>query len=231
MNDIKFACVRYLDKKDKNFCIPVNFIKIKNNKKNLKTFCPTHIIDFDRNKIYFVKWLCPENCHEVHQHNEYFRAQIGFLMENKTDFQEKLISQRLRFCTQQANITSSDYEEEIVNSFLEVKNSTQKEKIKKNITKDTVAMKISQEVLNTHSTNNFPSRRRKIDDIMVTSFMTSSIPNDLADREGPYNNHKLENEELKRKELFHSPAMMSDSSNDKTINQCSSPKRLRSNIQ
>ncbi|XP_072758654.1 uncharacterized protein [Anoplolepis gracilipes] len=59
-------------------------------------------------------------------------------------------------------------------------------------------MKISQKVLNTHSTNNFLSRGRKIDDIMVTCFMTSSIPNDLADRE--------------------------------TINQCSSPKHLRSNI-
>lgn len=81
--NIRFACVRFLDKKTESFCVPITFIKVKDNKKQLKTFDPTDEQDFDKDKIYFVKWKCSTKCNEDHEHNGFYRAQIAFLSGKK----------------------------------------------------------------------------------------------------------------------------------------------------
>lgn len=81
---IKFACVRFLDDKRKSFCVPVHLIKVKNSEKQLIPFQPKGDTDFDKNGIYFVKWLCHNECYEDHEHNGYYRAQIGFIAGKKS---------------------------------------------------------------------------------------------------------------------------------------------------
>lgn len=78
MSDIKFACVRFLNKKTENICVPIEFVKTMD-KNRLMSFHPKDESDFEKNKIYFVKRLCPIGCNDDHEHKGYYRAQIGFL--------------------------------------------------------------------------------------------------------------------------------------------------------
>lgn len=65
--------------KTQSFCVPITLIKVKDGKKQSKTFHSTGENDFDKNKIYFVKWQCPTKCEENHEHDGFNRAQIAFL--------------------------------------------------------------------------------------------------------------------------------------------------------
>ncbi|XP_011872593.1 PREDICTED: uncharacterized protein LOC105564658 [Vollenhovia emeryi] len=96
------------------------------------------------------------------------------ILENKADVQKRMVSERLRYCSQTADITSSDYED--VDSSCKIQGSCHRKKDTTDTAKRNVAVTIAEKVVESYKQSCFLNERPYITDSCTNQ---RNIPNDI----------------------------------------------------